>query len=172
MVASKYANRAKPADTEDLLHTIILTLMVAERNNGHKPFTLGTIHRIASRCVADYWFTYYEINNGLDCKHCSKAQRHQCKEDYLYTQCPKYIKLESLYKPILDSEGNLTELGELIADPESLDIDAWDRGSLWELGYKPRLVDIANKLHRGEALTNAEMKYLCKMRKREQKKLF
>ena len=159
-------------DREDLLHTIILTLAVAERNNGHKPFTLGTMHRIASRAVADYWFSHYEINNGLDCRHCSKAQRAKCKEGDLYSECSKAIKLEYLSKPILDGEGNLTELGELIADPKSLDLDAWERDSLWQLGYKPRLVDIALKLHRGEALNDRDRQYLSYWRRQEQKKMF
>ena len=34
-VASRFNHKAKPEDTEDLLHTIILTLAVAEQNNGH-----------------------------------------------------------------------------------------------------------------------------------------
>ena len=158
-------------DREDLLHTIILTLAVAERNNGHKPFTIATMHRIASRAVADYWFSHYEVNNGLDCRHCSKAQRAKCKEGDLYSECPKAIKLEYLSKPILDGEGNITELGELIADPKSLDLDAWDRDYLWQLGYKPRLVEIALKLHRGDALSNYDMVYLARYRKQEQKRL-
>ena len=33
--------------------------------------------------------------------------------------------LESLDKPILDSEGNLTTLGELIADDKALELDGW-----------------------------------------------
>ena len=158
-------------DREDLLHTIILTLAVAERNNGHKPFTIGTMHRIASRAVADYWRAYYKVNSGLDCRHCSKAQRSKCKEGDLYSDCPKAIRLEYLSKPIVDGEGNLTELGELIADPKSLDLDAWERDYLWQIGYKPRLVDIALKLHRGEALSIADRKYLCKYRHHEQKRL-
>ena len=170
-VASRHANKAKAQDREDLLHTIILTLAVAERNNGHKPFTEATMHRIASRTVADYWFNYYRVNNGLDCKHCSKAQRAKCKKDWLYPECPKAIKLESLNKPILDAEGNLTELGELIADPESLDPDFWDRESLWQLGYKPRLVEIALKLQRGEALTHYDRNYLWRYRQQDQNRL-
>jgi hypothetical protein len=170
-VASKHANKAMAQDREDLLHTIILTLAVAERNNGHKPFTIGTMYRIASRAVADYWRAYYKVNNGLDCRHCNKAQRAKCKEGDLYTECPKAIKLEYLSKPILDGEGNLTELGELIADPKSLDLDAWERESLWQLGYKPRLVDIALKLHRGEALSPTDSQYLWRYRQQAQKRL-
>jgi hypothetical protein len=158
-------------DREDLLHDIILTLARAERNNGHKPFTEGTMHRIASRAVFHYWYDHYKVNNGLDCRHCSKAQRRECKEDWLYPECPKAIKLEYLSKPILDSEGNLTELGELIADPKSLDLDAWERDYLWQLGYKPRLVAIALKLHSGEALTSYDRLCLARYRKQEQKKL-
>jgi len=41
------------------------------------------MYRIASRIVADYWFSHYSYNSGLDCKHCSKAQRQKCKEDNL-----------------------------------------------------------------------------------------
>ena len=170
-VASKYANKGKAQDTEDLLHTILETLAVAERNNGHKPFTLGTMHRIARRCVADYWFDHYGINNGLDCKHCSKSQRAKCKEDWLYAKCPRAITLESLSKPIIDSEGNMTQLGELIADPDSLDSEFWDKESLWQLGYKPRLVAIANKLKVGEALSKGDRKYLWKYRRQSQKRL-
>ena len=170
-VASRHANKAMAQDREDLLHTIILTLAVAERNNGHKPFTIGTMHRIASRAVADYWREHYRHTNGLDCGACSQKQRRKCKEDDLYTECPKAIKLESLNKPILDSEGNLTELGERIADPKSLDLDAWERDYLWQIGYKPRMVDIALKLHKGEPLSNYDMVYLARYRKQEQKRL-
>jgi len=170
-VASRHANKAMAQDREDLLHTIILTLAVAEGNNGHKPFTIGTMHRIASRAVADYWREHYRHTNGLDCGACSQKQRRKCKEDDLYTECPKAIKLESLNKPILDSEGNLTELGELIADPKSLDLDAWDRDYLWQLGYKPRLVAIALKLHSGEALTATDSQYLWRYRQQAQKRL-
>ena len=170
-VASRFNRKAKVEDTEDLLHTIILTLAVAERNNGHKPFTEGTMYRIASRAVADYWRAYYKVNNGLDCHTCSKAQRQKCRSEDLYRECPKAIKLEYLSKPILDGEGNLTELGELIADPKSLDLDAWDRDSLWQIGYKPRLVEIAHKLKAGEALSGKDREYLRWWRQKEQKRL-
>jgi hypothetical protein len=148
-----------------------LTLAVAERNNGHKPFTEAVMYRIASRVVADYWRAYYKANNGLDCHSCSKAQRHKCKEGDLYTECPKAIKLESLNKPILDSEGNLTELGELIADDKALDLDGWVSNSTWEIGYKPRLVAIAYKLKAGEALSGRDREYLRWWRQKEQKRL-
>jgi len=145
-----------------------LTLAVAERNNGHKPFTEAVMYRIASRAVADYWFRHYKINNGLDCQHCSQKQRQKCRSEDLYRECPKAIKLESLDKPILDSEGNLTTLGELIADDKALDLDGWVSNSTWEIGYKPRLVEIAYKLKAGIPLDKKDQKYLERYRRQAQ----
>jgi hypothetical protein len=150
----------------------MLTLAVAARNNGHQPFSQAAMVRIASHTVADYWRTQYKFTNGLGCGSCSQAQRKECKADWLYGDCPKASKLEYLEKPIRDSEGNLTELGELIADDKALELDGWVSDSTWEIGYPRRLVDIAHKLKAGLPLTNADMIYLCRFRKREQKRLF
>jgi len=171
-VASRFNHKAKAEDTEDLLHDIMLTLALAEQNNGHKPFTEAVMYRIASRAQADYWRAYYKLTMGLDCRHCNKAQRQKCRSGDLYSQCPKAIKLESLNKPILDGEGNLTELGELIADDKAMELDAWVSNSTWEIGYPRRLVAIAYKLKAGEALANADLLYLSRYRRQEQKKLF
>jgi len=170
-VASRFNHKAKAQDTEDLLHDIILTLARAERNNGHKTFTEAVMYRIASRAQADYWFRHYKLTMGLDCGHCSQAQRRKCKEDWLYGECPKVIKLESLNKPVIDSEGNTTELGELIADDRAIDLDAWVSSSTWEIGYPKRLVAIAYNLKAGIPLSNREHQYLWYWRKREQKRL-
>jgi hypothetical protein len=149
----------------------MLTLALAERNNGHKPFTEAVMYRIASRAQADYWRAYYKLTMGLDCRHCNKAQRHKCKEDWLYGDCPKAIKLESLNKPILDSEGNTTEMGELIADDRAIDLDAWVSDSTWEIGYPKRLVAIAYKLKAGIPLEPSDKMYLQRIRRKEQKRL-
>jgi len=171
-VASRFIDRVKPQDKEDILHTIVMTLADVERNNGHKPFTEAVMYRIASRTVADYWRTYYKASNGLDCGSCSKAQRRKCKENDLYTECPKAIKLESLDKPIIDSEGHTTELGELIADDKALDLDAWVDARTFLLGFPQRLLLIADKLNNGEALKDRDRQYISRFRRREQKKLF
>ena len=171
-VASRFAHKAKAEDTEDLLHDIILTLAVAEGNNGHHPFTQAVMYRIASHTQADYWFKHYKINNGLDCQHCSTTQRHTCRKDWLYPDCPKAIRLEYLSKPVIDGNGNMTELGELIADDKAIDLDDWGNNGTWEIGYPKRLVGIAYKLKAGEVLTVADRKCLCKCRKKEQISLF
>jgi len=171
-VASRFAHKAKAEDTQDLLHDIILTLATAERNNGHKPFTEAAMYRIASRAKDQYWRTYYKVNNGLTCGNCSQTQRRKCKESWLYSDCPKAIKLEYLSKPVIGEDGELTELGELIADDKAIDLDAWVSDSTWEIGYPKRLVAIAYKLKAGEALTHGELCYLSRLRLKEQKRLF
>ena len=169
-VALPFANSVP--DREDLLHTIIANLADVERNNGHKPFTEAVMYRIASRTIADYWRTYYKANNGLDCHSCSKAQRQKCRSEDLYRECPKAVKLESLNKPIIDSEGHTTELGELIADDKVIDLGAWIDAKTFLLGFPQRLLMIAHKLDNGEALTGYDRLYLCRFRKREQKTIF
>ncbi len=177
-VASRFTDKVKPEDKEDILHTIMMTLADVERNNGHKPpyqargrLTEAVMYRIASRTVSDYWFNHYSYTAGLDCKHCSKAQRQKCKEDNLYTQCPKAIKLESLNKPIIDSEGRTTELGELIADDKALDLDAWADAKTFILRFPQRLLAIAEKVNNGITLTPYDRLYLYRFRQREQKVL-
>jgi hypothetical protein len=171
-VASRFAHKAKAEDTQDLLHDIILTLAKAERNNGHKPFTEAVMYRIAGYTQAHYWYEHYSLMMGLDCGHCSQSQRRKCKENYLYSECPKAIKIESLNKPVIDSEGNTTELGELIADDKAIDLDAWVSDSTWEIGYPKRLVAIAYKLKAGEALIDRDRQYLSRYRRQSQRNLF
>jgi len=170
-VADRFQHKARAQDREDLKHTIILRLAQVASNNGHKPFTEATMYRIASYVVADYWRSQYRLTNGLDCGSCSRKQRRKCRSNWLYLECPKAIKLESLNKPIIDSEGNITELGELIADDKAIDLDAWLEARTWLLGCPKRLMDIAHKIDNGENLTATDSQYLWRYRKREQKPL-
>ncbi len=171
-VASRFAGRAAAQDREDLLHDIMMSLANVERNNGHNPFTEAVMYRIASRRLYDYWRTQYTLNNGLDCQHCTKSQQAICKRLDLYRGCPKAVKLEYLETPIIDGEGNLTEIGELIADDTTLDLAAWTDINTFLQGCPNRLIDIAGKIQDGETLTQVERNYLCRFRQREQKSLF
>jgi hypothetical protein len=145
-------------------------LAKVEQSQG-KPMTEAALYRTAEHVKDHYWYSLRERTLGLDCQHCATAQRRKCKKDWLYPDCPKAIKLESLNKPILDGEGNLTELGELIADDKALDLDAWVDIRTFLLKAPQRLIGIAQKLQDNEALTGAERKYMAKWRKREQIKL-
>jgi len=170
-VAAKFSNKARFEDRGDLLHTIILNLAVAHRNNGHKPDNPSWMYRIASFTVAQYWRDYYKRVNGLDCGHCSNRQRKRCKEDYLYTECPKAIKIEYLSKPIIDIEGNITELGELIADDKAIDLETWLEDKTFLLGCPQRLIGIAEKVRGKIPLTATDSQYLWRYRKKKQKTL-
>jgi len=172
-IATKFVYRARFEDRDDMLHTIMLNLAVAGRNDGHKPDNPSWMYRIASFTVAQYWHNYYYRTNGIDCGHCSNPQRKKCKAENLYgSKCPRAIKIESLQKPITDGDGHLTELGELIADDRAIDLEAWLNEATWRLGYPQRLVDIAQKINEGEALTNREHQYLWQFRQKDQKRLF
>jgi len=183
-VALPFSRKAKAQDTEDLLHDIMLTLASAERNNGHKPFTKAAMYRIARYAQADYWFRHYKLTNGLDCQNCPTTQRRKCRKEWLYSECPKAIKLESLNKPVLDDDGNLTELGNLLADDQAIDLDAWldaktfllgtpyQRNGKTRLASPLRLMAIAQKRVAGIPLDNREQSYLGMYRMRQQKRLF
>ena len=168
-VAEKYVHKAQAQDREDLLHTIILNLAIVGKSNGHKPDNLSWMYRIASFTVAQYWRDYYQRINGIDCGHCSNQQRKKCKQQDLYSECPRAIRIESLNKPIVDGDGHITELWELIADNKAIDLPDWQDEKTWQLGYPQRLVDIAEKIDNGENLTAADSRYLYKFRKKAQK---
>jgi len=170
-VALPFARSVPTQDSEDLLHTIIMTLTDVERNNGLKPFTEAAMYRTAEHVKDHYWYDLRKRTSGLDCGHCSKTQRRKCKEDWSYNRCPKAIKLESLNKPVIDSEGNMTEFGELIADDKAVDLDDWLDARTFLIGAPQRLKGIARAIRNGESLTGAERKYLSKLRKRKQKSL-
>jgi hypothetical protein len=167
---SPYTVQARAQDREDLLHTIMVTLADVSRNNGHKPFTEVAMYRVASVTVTHYWRAQYRLTNGLECGSCSKAQRQKCRSEDLYSECPKAIKLEYLSQPITD-DGNLTELGELIADDKAIDLDAWLDSKTFLTGCPQKLIGIAHKRQEGIPLDNADMIYLCRYRQREQKRL-
>ena len=167
-VASRFSHKARTQDREDLLHTIMVTLADTVRNNGHKPITEVAMCRIASVTVVHYWREQYKLTNGLDCHNCSKAQRQKCRRYDLYSECPKAIKLEYLSKPITDGDGNLTELGELIADDHAIDLDAWVDADTFIKGCPQRLVTIAHKRVSGIPLDKNDQKYLERYRRHTQ----
>jgi hypothetical protein len=168
-IALHYAKSVPTQDTGDLLHTIIMTLADVASN---AELSEAAMYRIASRTRADYWRENYRHTRGLDCGHCSNPQRKKCQKDWLYGECPKAIKIERLSRPVTDADGNLTELGNLIADDTALDIPQWLEIKEQLLHAPDRLLDIAGKIQDGETLTHAERTYLWKSRKREQKSLF
>jgi hypothetical protein len=172
-IALRFAHKAFIDDRQDLLHDIIEGLArVAE----HKTLTEAAMYRIAEHIKDHYWYRHYSYTNGLDCSHCSKAQRAKCRynwghSDWAYYDCHRAIQLESINKPIIDSEGNIAELAELIADDKALDLEAWQDAKTFLIGAPIRLKQIARRKSKGEILTNAQMIYLSRFRKKEQQSL-
>jgi hypothetical protein len=171
-VAERFQHKARTQDREDLKHTIILRLAQVASKNGNKPFTETAMYRVASITVVHYWREQYKLTNGLDCGSCSKAQRRKCRSDWLYPECPKAIKLEYLSKPIIDSDGNITELGELIADDKAIDLDQWLDSKAFLTSCPQRLIGIAHKRLKGIPLDGKDREYLSQFRRKEQKSLF
>jgi len=174
-VAMRFAHKAMTGDKDDLLHSIIEGLAKVANHKADKgeDFTEAAMYRTAEHIKDHYWYRHYAYHNGLDCRHCSKEQRAKCRwnwahSNWAYVDCHRAIQLESLNQPITDGDGNITELGDLIADDKALDLAEWIDARTFLIGAPIRLKAIALKRSKGEALTAAEYKYLTKLRKRRQ----
>jgi len=172
-VAKGFIRRVKPEDRQDFLHDLLLAMarVKASYNTKGKELTDGGLVRIAQYEVADYWRKYYKRINGIDCGSCSKAQRQKCKQDDLYRECPKAIKIDSLNRVIEDGAGNKVELHELLADDNAIDLVARLDARLTLDGYPRRFVQLAYKKYAGYPLNNAERVYYYKQLKKAQKPL-
>jgi hypothetical protein len=169
--AQRFEYKVPAQDRGDIRHSIMLELALTRARDSSKPMSEALQCRIAACVVADYWRTQYKFSTGLDCGSCSQKQRTKCKEGYLYYQCPKALRIENLSQPITDANGNVTELGETIVNDQAIDLDAWVDARTFLLSFPKRLIQIAHTRLSGIPLTNAEMKYLCKWRRSEQKSL-
>jgi hypothetical protein len=169
--AQRFEHRVPAQDRGDIRHSIILELALARSRDGNKPFSEAMMCRIASCVVAHYWRTQYKLTNGLNCGSCSQKQRQKCRSANLYQECPKAIKVEYLSTPITDADGNVTELGNTIADDKAIDVGAWLDARTFLLGFPNRLVQIASKRLEGTPLDKKDQKYLERFRRHEQKRL-
>jgi hypothetical protein len=79
--------------------------------------------------------------------------------------------MESLDRVIEDGNGDSTELHELIADDNSVDVVARLDARLTLQGYPHKFVKIAYKQYAGYPLTNDERAYLYRHRRKAQKRL-
>lgn len=165
-VATRYEVKVPTQDRADLRHTIILELALA-RSKATEPIPLYRAYRIASYMVADYYRQLKKLTTGIDCRHCSKEQRLECKEHYLYGECPKLIKLEYLDRERLDTEGNLVTVKDTLADDHAIDLDQWLDSETFLLGCPIRLIEIALKR---QDLIKTELSGARTERKRQSKR--
>jgi len=70
------------------------------------------------------------------------------------------------------SEGNLTELGELIADDKAIDLADWLDAKTFLSGCPQRLIGIGLKRLKGIPLDGSEQRYLNRYQKKYQLTLF
>ena len=174
-VAIRFAHKALTADNEDLLHSIIegLAKVASHKASKGEDFSQPAMYRTAEHIKDWYWYRHYAYHNGLDCRHCSKEQQAKCRwnwghSDWAYCDCHRAIQLESINQPVIDSEGNMTELAELIADDKALDLPEWTDARTFLIGAPIRLKAIAQKRVNGDKLTGAEQEYLRRLRKKRQ----
>jgi hypothetical protein len=167
-VAKGFTHRVKPEDKQDFLHDLLLVMArVKEKYQAiNKELTEAGLVRVACYEVADYWRKKFRRINGIDCSRCSKEQRRECKENDLFSECPKAIKLESLDRLIDDGNGNQIELCQLIADDTAIDVTARLEARFILQSYPHRFIRIAYKKYAGYPLTTSERNYLYQQRRK------
>ena len=173
-IARYFVHKVKFEDRDDFRHDLMMEMakVKAKYEAKGKPLTEAGLMRVASYEVTEYWTKQRKLTSGLDCGHCSTQQRRKCREDDLYSQCPKLIKLVSLNGEVDNGDGDRTELYQMLADDKAIDLEAWTDARTWLLGCPKRLVAIAYKRVSGVALDGKDKEYLRRFRQREQERLF
>ena len=167
-VAKGFTHRVKPEDKQDFLHDLLLVMsqVKTKYDSIGKELTEAGLIRVACYEVADYWRKKYKRINGIDCSRCSKEQRRECKNNDLFSECPKAIRLENLDRIIQDGDGNQIELCQLIADDNAIDVIARLDARFTLREYPHRFIRIAYKKYAGYPLTNKERNYLYQQRRK------
>jgi len=176
-VTSYFVRHIRFDDREDFLHDTMIEMakVKAKYEPIGKPLTEAGLMRVASYQVTEYWERLRRLTTWLDCGNCSKEQRRKCREEDLYSECPKYHQLVSLNTEI-DGDGHKAELIEFLADDTAIDIVARLDARRFLQGFPKRLVQIGYKRYSGQELDSKEQNYLKHYRNRhlkeQQKALF
>ena len=172
-IAKRFTYKVVREDSEDFLHDLFLAFarVKASYQVKGKELTEGGLMRVAQYELADYWRKHFKRINGIECSRCSQEQREKCKDWYLYPDCPKAIKLESLDKLVEDGNGDSTPLYELIADDRAVDLVAIVDARLTLKGYPAKAVKLLYKRYAGYPLEEGERRFINRFRKRLQKTL-
>jgi len=167
-IARYFVHKVKREDREDFLHDLMLEMATvkAKYEVKGKPLTEAGLMRVASYELSDYWCKQRRLTTWLDCGNCSKAQRRKCREEDLYSECPKYHQLVSLNAVVGDGDGHKAELIEFLADDKAVDLDLKLDIRRFLLGCPTRLVKIAYKKYAGYRLDGKEQDYLDHWRKK------
>lgn len=173
-VADKLKFKARLEDRDDLRQDIIVKLAEVElryQEAGKSPLSIGGMYRVASYQVAQYWRQRFKRTQGIDCSHCSKAQRRKCQGLDIFTSCPKRRQLISLNTVVAESDGDTVELIDTLADDKAIDLDQWLDEKTFLYALPVKLVRLAYKKSQGYPLTNTERLYFYRHSKKAQTQL-
>ena len=155
-VARYFIHKVRFDDREDFLHDLMLEMakVKAKYEAKGKPLTEAGLMRVASYELSEYWVNQRRLTTWLDCGNCSKEQRRKCREELLYSECPKYHQLVSLNATVdsADGDGEPSELIEFLADDNAIDIVARLDARRFLQGFPRRIVQIAYKKYSGYQL--------------------
>ena len=166
-VAQYFVHKVRFDDQQDFLHDLMLEMakVKAKYQEKRKPLTEAGLMRVASYELSEYWVKQRRLTTWLDCGNCSKEQRRKCREELLYSECPKYHQLVSL-NTVVGDDGHKAELIEFLADDNAIDIVARLDARRYLQGFPRRLVQIAYKRYCGYQLDGKEQDYLDHWRKK------
>jgi len=172
-VAKRFTYKVRREDSEDFLHDLFLKFAKVKASYiaKGKELTEGGLMRVAKYELAGYWRKYYHKINGIDCGRCSNKQREKCKDWFLYPDCPRAVKMESLDRLVEDGNGDSTPLHELIADDNAVDMVSMLQARFTLDTYPHKAVKLLYKREAGYPLEEGERRYINRFRKRLQKTL-
>ncbi len=145
-VASKFQYRARLVDREDLKHDILIAIAAAEKENsngnGHVGLSEQSLIRIASYECQKYWRRFKRYRSRI-------------------------ISLDNNFD---NGNGYHTNLEDKLPDEKAVDLDAWIDAKTQIAAYPQRVLDVAHKILRGDALCNKEHQLLHRFRCRQLKR--
>jgi len=139
-IADTFKVKAKYQDRQDLKGDIVTRLAEIANRNG-KTLSKPSMLRIASYVVMSYWRDLMRLPT-----------------------------LNVTSETVEDSEGHETELYQMLADDNAIDLDNWIDCRIWLRGCPRRLVRIAYKKAIGKALNSNDQRYLNRYQEQELKK--
>ncbi len=129
-IAERYSRKVPSEDRQDTLHDILIGLEYQERQDG-VPLPEPRARKIASNKVADYWRKIYAPRDT--------------------------VTLETM---IQDTDGAVIELGSLIADTHTIDLDSKLDAEAIIKRCPAKVVQIAKNKLSGKRMTTSEQVYL------------
>ena len=127
-IARSFTGKIPANDREDWLQGTMLEMAKVNRKYRAqgKHLTEAGMMKVASYEFLHYWEKRrYELY-GVNCTHCSIAQRQKCLT-IEKSQCPKKkaIQVLRLNKILRDDDGGQYEFGSYVPDNNAVDMDAW-----------------------------------------------